>query len=201
MVHTSSPKRIHNLAPRRLPAVLTIFFFFWTAVCAQSSRLTDDTKPRPFNLLVLGDSILWGQGLKEEHKAWYLVKNWLQQTTGRDVRGRRRSRSGRWLYQRSRFASHSQRGEYFSKHTGVRACEMRISSRRTANENCFVFFECARDRDRLLSNNFRQNTERSFYASAGKEILCTGSRSTTAERQAVASTVDQHFGRMVSLLE
>ncbi len=87
MVHTPSLKRIHNLAPRRLPAVLTIFFFFWTAVCAQSSRLTDDKKPRPFNLLVLGDSILWGQGLKEEHKAWYLVKNWLQQTTGRDVRG------------------------------------------------------------------------------------------------------------------
>src|SRR3954471_12606870 len=40
---------------------------------------------RPLNLLVLGDSISWGQGLKEEHKSWYLIKSWLQQTTGRDV--------------------------------------------------------------------------------------------------------------------
>jgi len=25
-------------------------------------------------MLVLGDSILWGQGLKPEHKSWYYVK-------------------------------------------------------------------------------------------------------------------------------
>jgi lysophospholipase L1-like esterase len=33
---------------------------------------------RHFNLLVLGDSIAWGQGLRDEHKAWYLVKSWLE---------------------------------------------------------------------------------------------------------------------------
>jgi lysophospholipase L1-like esterase len=30
------------------------------------------------NMLVLGDSILWGQGLRDEHKSWYLVKAWLE---------------------------------------------------------------------------------------------------------------------------
>ncbi|MFN2492342.1 MAG: SGNH/GDSL hydrolase family protein [Pyrinomonadaceae bacterium] len=34
---------------------------------------------RPFRLLVLGDSITWGQGLKEEHKFSYLVGDWLCQ--------------------------------------------------------------------------------------------------------------------------
>jgi lysophospholipase L1-like esterase len=40
---------------------------------------------RQFNVLVLGDSISWGQGLREEHKAWYLVKTWLETTIGRPV--------------------------------------------------------------------------------------------------------------------
>jgi lysophospholipase L1-like esterase len=40
---------------------------------------------RPLNMLVLGDSIMWGQGLKKEHKSWYLVKVWLEKTTGRTV--------------------------------------------------------------------------------------------------------------------
>ena len=49
------------------------------------------------NLLVLGDSILWGQGLKDEHKAWYRVKVWLQQTAGRDVREKIAAHSGALL--------------------------------------------------------------------------------------------------------
>ena len=36
-------------------------------------------------MLVLGDSILWGQGLKTEHKSWYHVKVWLEKRTGRAV--------------------------------------------------------------------------------------------------------------------
>jgi lysophospholipase L1-like esterase len=51
-----------------------------TPVVAERSAL------KPLNLLVLGDSISWGQGLKDEHKAWYLVKTWLQQNSGREVR-------------------------------------------------------------------------------------------------------------------
>ena len=40
---------------------------------------------RPLNMLVLGDSILWGEGLKAKHKSWYQVKVWLEETTGRPV--------------------------------------------------------------------------------------------------------------------
>ena len=46
-----------------------------------------------FNLLVLGDSISWGQGLRDEHKAWYQVKTWLE-TSGRKVSERIEAHSG-----------------------------------------------------------------------------------------------------------
>jgi lysophospholipase L1-like esterase len=36
-------------------------------------------------MLILGDSISWGQGLKTENKAWYHVKLWLEKSTGRAV--------------------------------------------------------------------------------------------------------------------
>jgi len=52
------------------------------------------TDRQPLNLLVLGDSVSWGQGLKDEHKAWYLVKRWLEQTSGRDVYERIEAHSG-----------------------------------------------------------------------------------------------------------
>jgi lysophospholipase L1-like esterase len=45
-----------------------------------------DTGPENrLNMLVLGDSILWGQGLREPQKSWYRVKCWLQGKTGRIV--------------------------------------------------------------------------------------------------------------------
>ena len=46
------------------------------------------------NMLVLGDSILWGQGLRENQKSWYRVKCWLQNTTGRVVDVEVRAHSG-----------------------------------------------------------------------------------------------------------
>ena len=69
-------------------------------LCIGSARgqttTVDSSRPgeRPLNLLVLGDSISWGQGLKDEHKAWYLVKSWLQQNTGREVHERIEAHSG-----------------------------------------------------------------------------------------------------------
>lgn len=68
--------------PAKLNALAAIaaLLLFSTAGYAQNS------KQRPLNLLVLGDSISWGQGLRDEHKASYLVKSWLQQQTGREVR-------------------------------------------------------------------------------------------------------------------
>ena len=68
--------------PAKLNALAAIaaLLLFSTAGYGQASR------ERPLNLLVLGDSISWGQGLRDEHKASYLVKSWLQQQTGREVR-------------------------------------------------------------------------------------------------------------------
>jgi lysophospholipase L1-like esterase len=61
-------------------------------VYGQSAQSAADDKQ--FNLLVLGDSIAWGQGLRQEHKAWYLVKTWLENNGGRPVRERVEAHSG-----------------------------------------------------------------------------------------------------------
>ena len=39
----------------------------------------------PLRMLVLGDSIMWGQGLKRERKIWWRVKCWVEEKTGREV--------------------------------------------------------------------------------------------------------------------
>jgi hypothetical protein len=44
--------------------------------------------------VVLGDSILWGQGLKKEHKITHHVKLWLEKNTGRPVIERIEAHSG-----------------------------------------------------------------------------------------------------------
>lgn len=48
----------------------------------------------PLQMLVLGDSILWGQGLKTEQKSWWRVKCWLQEKTGREVKEKIEAHSG-----------------------------------------------------------------------------------------------------------
>ena len=45
-------------------------------------------------MLVSGDSILWGQGLKAEHKTWYHVKLCLEKNTERRVVERIEAHSG-----------------------------------------------------------------------------------------------------------
>src|SRR5215472_15590521 len=39
----------------------------------------------PFQMAVLGDSVVWGSGLPEEDKAWMLVRLWLEERMGRPV--------------------------------------------------------------------------------------------------------------------
>ena len=79
-----------HFARHSLVATAALSFLLSSSVCAQSVPSAD----RPLNLLVLGDSILWGQGLKEEHKAWHQVESWLAQTTGREVRAKIEAHSG-----------------------------------------------------------------------------------------------------------
>lgn len=74
------------LAKRFALAAIAALFFIHSAHGQTTAQEKPRRSDRPLNLLVLGDSISWGQGLKDEHKAWYLVKSWLQQNTGREVR-------------------------------------------------------------------------------------------------------------------
>jgi len=77
---------------------ITIFavvvFALAAAIQAQTAPVADRATVRDFNLLVLGDSILWGQGLKTEHKSWYLVKNWLEENQHLMVRERVQAHAG-----------------------------------------------------------------------------------------------------------
>jgi len=61
-----------------------------SAQCAKPPQSQDD----PLHMLVIGDSILWGQGLKQERKIWWRIKCWLQDTTGRPVREKIEAHSG-----------------------------------------------------------------------------------------------------------
>jgi lysophospholipase L1-like esterase len=86
-------KVISNSAKGFLLAALAVGILVSSLpVYGQSAQTGADDKQ--INLLVLGDSIAWGQGLREEHKAWYLVKTWLENNGGREVRERVEAHSG-----------------------------------------------------------------------------------------------------------
>jgi hypothetical protein len=83
-----------NRAP--LLATGLIIFFSLTAARAVADCPTRG-KPSadgPLQMLVLGDSIMWGQGLKPQQKVWWRVKCWLEEKTGREVRERVEAHSG-----------------------------------------------------------------------------------------------------------
>ena len=61
-----------------------------SAQCAKPPQSQDD----PLHMLVIGDSILWGQGLKQERKIWWRIKCWLQEKTGRPVNEKLLAHSG-----------------------------------------------------------------------------------------------------------
>lgn len=65
-----------------------------TTSIGQIPPARSDQSQDPLHMLVLGDSIMWGQGLKETDKFWWRVKGWLKEKTGRDVRERIEAHSG-----------------------------------------------------------------------------------------------------------
>jgi lysophospholipase L1-like esterase len=75
--------------------IVSIFLLLTPAVfCQPSQSPSNQPTIRPINMLVLGDSIMWGQGLKPNHKPLYHVKVWLEKTTGRSVIERIEAHSG-----------------------------------------------------------------------------------------------------------
>lgn len=81
---------VKNLRVVILAAALLVFS---QAALGQGAQPAGNGSPRELNMLVLGDSILWGQGLKEQNKSWYLVKTWLQ-ANGHTVRERIEAHAG-----------------------------------------------------------------------------------------------------------
>ena len=78
----------------RLAALAAVILFSLTSY-GQTRQATEPGKSdQVVNLLIPGDSISWGQGLKEEHKAWFLVKKWLELNTGRIVHAQVEAHSG-----------------------------------------------------------------------------------------------------------
>ena len=73
--------------------VILLLLATGTVFCQNLTTANQQTN-RPINMLVLGDSILWGQGLKPEHKSWYQVKAWIEKNTGRKVIERIEAHSG-----------------------------------------------------------------------------------------------------------
>ncbi len=82
-----------------VPAIGLTVLFLLSAVSAFADC---PSKVRPaadgaLHMLVLGDSIMWGQGLKQERKFWWRVKCWLEEKTGREVMGKVVAHSGAHL--------------------------------------------------------------------------------------------------------
>jgi hypothetical protein len=73
--------------------IVTLLLFSAAVGLSQESQ-NNQQRSRPLQMLVLGDSILWGQGLKSEHKTWHHIKVWLQKNTGRPVVERIEAHSG-----------------------------------------------------------------------------------------------------------
>ncbi len=89
-------KTFSHFMKHPLAAALAIVVVLSSAICGQSPPPSTSARPaaRQLNMLVLGDSIMWGQGLNEQHKAWYQVKSWLKENTNRDVRENIEAHSG-----------------------------------------------------------------------------------------------------------
>jgi lysophospholipase L1-like esterase len=90
------PSLIYRLRQRIVVGVIWIALASSPSVLCQTSTIPSPVKPadRQLNMLVLGDSVLWGEGLKTEHKSWYQIKTWLEANTGRVVIERIEAHSG-----------------------------------------------------------------------------------------------------------
>jgi lysophospholipase L1-like esterase len=88
------------MTPKPLHKVFLPFGAIVLLLLTATSAFADcanEVKPRSndaLQMLVLGDSIMWGQGLREEEKFSSRVKCWLQERTNREVRVHVEAHSG-----------------------------------------------------------------------------------------------------------
>lgn len=88
-----TPKPLHKVF--LLPFGLIVLFFLTTArASADCANKVKPSSDDALQMLVLGDSIMWGQGLREDEKFSSRVKCWLQERTNREVRVHVEAHSG-----------------------------------------------------------------------------------------------------------
>ena len=81
-----------HMSQRRTTRSFALAFGIGLLLSVSNSARADcpgDFKPaagEPLEMLVLGDSIMWGQGLRPEEKFSWRIKCWLQEKTNREVR-------------------------------------------------------------------------------------------------------------------
>ena len=83
-----------NKRPLLVAFLCALFLFSAVAASAQCANAPRPVVNDPLDMLVVGDSIMWGQGLQRERKFWWRIKCWLQEKTGREVRGKVEAHSG-----------------------------------------------------------------------------------------------------------
>ena len=71
-----------------------LFLFSAVHTSAQCAGGTRPTANDPLDMLVVGDSIMWGQGLNRERKFWWRIKCWIEEKTDRPVREKIEAHSG-----------------------------------------------------------------------------------------------------------
>ncbi len=74
--------------------LIVLFLLTATTALADCANEVKPSSDAALQMLVIGDSIMWGQGLREEEKFSSRVKCWLQERTNREVRVHVEAHSG-----------------------------------------------------------------------------------------------------------
>ena len=85
---------LKGLSKKLLPTVGIVVLLFVTTSTAFADCAVNPSGGNQLQLLILGDSIMWGQGLREDEKFSTRVKCWLQQKTDREVNLHMEAHSG-----------------------------------------------------------------------------------------------------------
>lgn len=87
-------RKLRNRSPLFFLGLIVFVFVTATPAFADCANPATPRSAAPFHLLIIGDSIMWGQGLREEEKFSARVKCWLEEKTSREVRIHREAHSG-----------------------------------------------------------------------------------------------------------
>jgi lysophospholipase L1-like esterase len=86
--------KLRNRSPLFFLGLIVFVLFTASTAFADCPTLEKPASGAPLQMLVIGDSIMWGQGLREEEKFSERVKCWLEEKTSREVRVHREAHSG-----------------------------------------------------------------------------------------------------------